>query len=190
MNRKVIIAAIVIVMAIPVLAVAYWLISPLFRDEEVNEEFAYSIQAQIPEGMTQAQAESTMETAARTNMPEKDEPMPEAEQIALKVFAGEFADQDAVHKGSGDAFIFRLPDGSHVLRFENFRVTNGPDLHVLLSRDGTAGDAVDLGSLKGNVGNQNYDIPADFTITEAHSVIIYCVPFRVTFSVARLAPPQ
>ena len=178
-----------VIIAIIGLAVAYWLFSPLLRDEEVNEDFQYSVQAVIPDNMSQSDAEATMVTAGESDDATIQDEMPEAEQVALKLLRGEFQDQDAVHKGSGSAFIFELPDGSHVLRFEDFRVTNGPDLHVLISPDGTAGSATDLGSLKGNAGNQNYEIPADFDVTSLDSVIIYCSPFRVTFSVAKLAPP-
>ena len=71
-------------------------------------------------------------------------------------------------------------------------VTPGPDLHVLLvpaedpaSRDDVTG-YVDLGSLKGNIGDQNYDIPTDVDIAEYGSVVIYCQPFHVLFSVATL----
>ena len=112
--------------------------------------------------------------------------------MALKV--GEFMDADSIHKGSGTAIIYRGPDGSLLLRLENFSVTNGPDLHVYLSphpnptRGGqvrTAG-SVDLGELKGNRGNQNYPIPAGVDVSTVNSVVIYCKPFSVVFSVAPL----
>ena len=82
-----------------------------------------------------------------------------------------------------------------MLRLEDFSVTNGPRLHVYLSNhpnptgsSQTRGDGyTDLGGLKGNKGNQNYDIPEYVDISEANSVVIYCVPFRVVFSVAPLA---
>ena len=103
-------------------------------------------------------------------------------------------DQDSIHKGSGTAIIYRGPDGSLLLRLENFSVTNGPDLHVYLSphpnpgRGGQVRTAgyVDLGELKGNRGNQNYPIPAGVDIDIQQSVVIYCVPFSVVFSVAML----
>jgi hypothetical protein len=46
---------------------------------------------------------------------------------------------------------------------------------------------LDLGSLKGNLGNQNYDIPAGTDINQFKSVVIYCLPFHVVFSTADLA---
>ena len=114
--------------------------------------------------------------------------------VAVKLKVGEFMDQDSIHRGSGTAIIYRGPDGSLLLRLENFSVTNGPDLHVYLSphhnpdRGGQvrAAGYVDLGELKGNRGNQNYAIPAGVDIGIQQSVVIYCVPFSVVFSVAML----
>jgi hypothetical protein len=95
--------------------------------------------------------------------------------------------------GSGDARIYALADGNLILRLENFSVTNGPDLHVLLAENPSPQDSdslgvyLDLGSLKGNLGNQNYDIPAGTDINQFKSVVIYCLPFHVVFSTADLA---
>ena len=115
------------------------------------------------------------------------------EPIRLK--AGDFKDADALHKGSGQALIYDLPGANKLLRLEDFKVTNGPELHVLLSQDPDPkrhsdleeAGFVDLGLLKGNIGNQNYGIPDDVDINAQQSVVIYCYPFRVVFSVATLA---
>jgi hypothetical protein len=48
---------------------------------------------------------------------------------------------------------------------------------------------VDLGELKGNIGDQNYDVPLDVDIENYQSVVIWCVPFRVPFSAALIASP-
>lgn len=116
------------------------------------------------------------------------------QSVAVKLKSGEFADADSFHKGSGIGTIYRGPDGSHLLRLEEFNVTNGPDLHVMLTPhqnpkkrgDVTASGYVDLGKLKGNKGNQNYDIPGDVDVAAQGSVVIYCLPFHVVFSVATL----
>ena len=113
----------------------------------------------------------------------------------VKLKVGQFQDIDSFHKGSGDATIYRGPDSSHLLRLENFEVTNGPDLHVILSPwEGPQGIGgrlktegyVDLGKLKGNIGNQNYEIPPEVDIEIHNTVTIYCAPFHVIFSVAAL----
>ena len=111
-----------------------------------------------------------------------------------QVTTGAFKDADAFHRGSGQAIIFTAPGGGHLLRLENLDVTNGPALHVILSphEDPTRGNEVklpgyaDLGPLKGNRGNQNYTIPADVDVSAIKSVVIYCKPFSVVFSVATL----
>ena len=120
----------------------------------------------------------------------------DAEPRAL--LSGQFRNADAFHRGSGTATVYELGDGGRrVLRFEDFRVTNGPDLRVLLANapapDGRSelADAgyIELAALKGNVGSQNYDIPDGFDLAAAGSVVIYCDPFRVIFSTATLTPP-
>lgn len=105
---------------------------------------------------------------------------------------GAFVDADSFHKGSGTALI--VQDGAQrVLRFEDFQVTNGPDLYVYLakhpqprSRQEVAQGYVSLGKLKGNIGPQNYAIPGDVDLTRYRSVVIYCQPFHVVFSTATL----
>ena len=81
---------------------------------------------------------------------------------------GQFVEIDAVHKGFGVAKIME-EGGKRYLRFENFKVTNGPDLYVYLSESKTPGNNlksldkyISLGLLKGNIGNQNYEIPEPF----------------------------
>ena len=111
-----------------------------------------------------------------------------------QILSGSFIEIDRVHKGSGQATIYRGPDGSYLLRIEDLKVTNGPDLHIFLSPhpNPTKLDelltfgAVDLGKLKGNIGNQNYVIPEDVDVNIQMTVVIYCVPFHVFFSIASL----
>lgn len=104
----------------------------------------------------------------------------------MVIAQGQFTDGDSFHKGEGSAKLYRLNDRSHLLRFEAFRVTNGPDLHVFLSENAEpkSGRYVDLGKLKGNIGEQNYPVPPE--ATAYRTVVIYCVPFSVVFSTAVL----
>ena len=119
---------------------------------------------------------------------------PAASDQVQAVAMGSFKDADAFHRGSGTATIYRTPDGSEVLRLENLNVTNGPALHVVLSTHPDPERSqqvkqegyVDLGDLKGNRGNQNYPIPAGVDTSIHKSVVIYCYPFAVVFSVAEL----
>ena len=98
------------------------------------------------------------------------------------------------HDGSGTAQIVELEDGSYILRFENLDVFNGPDLRVILSPSpitGGAGayddgDFLDLGDLKGNKGNQNYEIPAGTDLSKYETVAIWCRRFNVSFNAAEI----
>lgn len=115
---------------------------------------------------------------------------------ALRVLAtGQFISHE--HATSGTVRVVGLPDGSRVLRLENLDTSNGPALHVWLSnapvlrgREGwfvfDDGRHVDLGPLKGNVGNQNYPVPAAVDLGELSSVSIWCERFRVSFGAAEL----
>ncbi len=182
--------------AIPLLLLGGWLIRPLFVDTVVDESFPLGAEAAIPEQLTEDEARVMMSAASKLEI-EVEEPMTEAMESAdvVELKSGTFADADAFHKGEGTATIYQLEDGSHVLRFEDFRVTNGPALFVLVSPHpnpegrGDISDAgyVELARLKGNVGNQNYVLPDDLDPDDINSVIIYCKPFRVVFSTAALS---
>jgi hypothetical protein len=94
---------------------------------------------------------------------------------------------DGVHDAQGDTFTIPLENGSNVLRLENFKSTNGPDLYVYLSTDKGASEYVDLGKLKGSSGNQNYDIPGDVDLDKYNNVLIWCKAFGVLFGSAELS---
>jgi hypothetical protein len=98
------------------------------------------------------------------------------------------------HAGEGTATIIPLPDGSALLRFEDFGVTAGPDLYVYLvgaanpATSGDFGEYVDLGLLESNVGNQEYAIPSDVDVGQYQSVVIYCLAYDVLFATATFEP--
>jgi hypothetical protein len=117
-------------------------------------------------------------------------------ELQMNVAAkGEFRDADSAHRGKGTATIFETAAGTKVLRFTGFEATNGPDLEVWLvkasgiksSAEVTASQWVSLGPLKGNVGDQNYVIPAGIETRDYKSVVIWCEQFGVLFSAADLA---
>jgi hypothetical protein len=90
---------------------------------------------------------------------------------------------------TGEATVV-LGDGSdqRFLRFEDFETSNGPDLNVYLvnSSTGDVTDVVDLGDLRGNIGSQNYEIPADVDLSVYDTVMIWCVRFSTGFGQATL----
>ena len=183
-----------VIILIPVLGLAWWLLSPLFISQTVDEEFPRAANAVVPADMTMAAVEAEMMEMESVDRPMlTPEAMPPAAPTAIA--AGNFRDADSFHRGSGTATIYRNADGSHLLRFEDFRVTNGPDLRVLLAqspdpqsrRELQDGGFVHLAMLKGNIGSQNYELPAEVDpAAQGGSVIIYCQPFQVIFSVAPL----
>ena len=200
-TRKRIIIAAVVIIGVPGLALAWWLLSPLFISTTIDEEFPLAANAVVPADMTMEEAEEAMVLAAsRFNTYEEKVPeemaMPEdsmkMDASVVKVKSGSFRDADSFHKGSGTATIYRSADGKNLLRLEEFSVTNGPDLHVLLVPNpdpmgrGDVEGYTTLGKLKGNIGNQNYFLPDGDDGSGYGSVVIYCMPFHVVFSVATL----
>jgi len=206
-NRRIVF---VLMGAALVMALAYPLWSPIFRTDVVDEAFpALNTQEramlrELPAdqqaalvAMSAENAEMAGETARAMleNDQMMDETMPEMSAEPVIVADGSFIRIDAIHAAEGRAVVYAL-GGERLLRFEDFRVTNGPDLHVFLSRnvptqtfEGLGDNPIDLGQLKGNVGNQNYTIPAEIDLSLYHSVVIYCVPFGVAFSSAALTAP-
>lgn len=107
--------AVGVAVAVPFLALAWWLGSPLFIDKVVDEEFPFVQAAQVPADMTKREVEDAMETIAKVGS-ETKEAMTTEMSVASVVKAGEFTEVDSVHGGEGTASIYKLPDGSHVLR--------------------------------------------------------------------------
>jgi len=101
-----------------------------------------------------------------------------------------------VHQTSGRATIYKSVDGKEYLRLSDFTTSNGPDVHVLLVQAEDKAlenelvkgglDSVELGVLKGNQGDQNYDLPASVDLNKYQAVAIYCERFHAIFGVARL----
>lgn len=115
-------------------------------------------------------------------------------QNSTPVQTGVFHGQ--VHSTSGRASVYEGPDGKLTLRLTNFKTSNGPDVHVLLIAANDAQDndnflknnidRVELGKLKGNEGDQNYEIPAGTDLAKFHTVAIYCERFNANFGTAPL----
>lgn len=182
------------VAVVVVLAAGWFFVSPLFIDEVVEEAFVIPSRSEV-RGMSAAEREAAMDQTMRTvaSMPDKtlEEGMPASEPALIST--GMFRDADAVHRGEGSALLYELPDGQHLVRFEEFRVTNGPKLVVYLAEHPDPQSAADvlegflkLGDLKGNVGSQNYPLPAGTDVSNFGSVVIWCELFDVLFSPAAL----
>ena len=164
MNKLIIIALVAIIG----MGVAY-AISPYFTSSTVNETLPNSA---IPLKME----DTTM----------KDESM--MKDVIIQTYAGTFVGvDDGIHDAQGTVRTIPLNDGNNVLRLENFKATNGPDLYVYLSTDTKASEFVSLGKLKANNGNQNYDIPENTDLQKYSKVLIWCKAFGVLFGNADLS---
>ena len=117
----------------------------------------------------------------------------QAQGQGAKVLAkGEF--HNAEKAGRGTATVYQLADGKRALRLSNFETDNGPDLHVRLIAAADAKDTasvakadyVEVARLKGNKGNQNYDLPAKVDLGKYRVVSISCNRFSVNFAAAPL----
>jgi hypothetical protein len=146
---------------VPVLVGAWWAFRPekLFINEKVNEAAPAALSAE-----------------------------PQA------VYTGRL--EGKIHQTSGRATIYKTADGKEYLRLSDFTTSNGPDVHVVLVQaedkalDGEVVkgklESVELGTLKGNQGDQNYDLPASADLSKYQAVAIYCERFHAIFGVARL----
>jgi hypothetical protein len=98
------------------------------------------------------------------------------------------------HPTEGIATIYRMQDGARMLRFTNFRTSNGPNVHVYLVAADDAKDNetvqragfIDLGPIKGNIGDQNYALASDVDLSKYRAVSIWCQRFSVNFGAASL----
>ena len=198
-NTKIIIGIIIAAIVIP--SVVYTT-SPLFINTAVNESIPVSASSdfqkfmnmteegriQEAKNMTQQEKQTIMTEAAKVNNTVIENiSMTTIKETANKTLAGTFVGAgDGFHNAEGVAKLIQVGDGTNILRLENLKATNGPDLYVYLSRDKTASDFVSLGRLKGNMGNQNYEIPNGTNLTKYNNVLIWCRAFSVLFGSAQL----
>lgn len=200
-NRKVLIpAALVATAVVAFLAFGVFGIHTLFIDNEVDEAgpvFASGAGADaVVDSTDTLESDDNVESDDGEPAPAQDEtsdadadtaavPEAEAQPEIITVVSGDFGPISDRYNVTGVADV--LTDGSEqrFLRFENFESTNGPDLSVYLRADD--GSFVDLGELKGNIGDQNYEIPADVDLSVFDTVEIWCVRFNTGFGSATLA---
>jgi hypothetical protein len=211
MNRKrsIIIAIAIAAIAIPL---AFYAASPLLVNTEINEplpttsnasnnaaairefnkfmEMGEQQRKEMGNQMDSEEKEMIMIGAAQTNGATVYEEMTESgqeEEEASTLYIGEFVGvNDGIHNAEGKVKVLRLSDNTEFLRLEGFKATNGPDLYVYLSTDKQASDFVNLGRLKGNIGNQNYEIPEQTDLSKYNTVLIWCQAFSVLFGSADL----
>ena len=167
------------VLCVVVIAVLLYLFQPwaLFTNKQVNEDLPTSLPSTASASPSGSPSGSASPTAA-TN---------------TTLASGQFVSFE--HETTGTASLIRLADGRTIVRLSNFKTSNGPDVKVWLSvnpaskaKDARSGKYVNLGDLKGNVGNQNYDVPVAAAGETWNSVVIWCDRFSVPFGAANLKP--
>ena len=144
--------------------------------------------AQVAKNMTQNEKEMIMNEFSKQNAT-VNESMNETKMTNdTMTLMGNFVDAgDGFHKAEGIVKVINLADGRTFLRLENLKTTNGPDLYVYLSVGKDPSDIVNLGRLKGNIGNQNYEIPAGADLSKYDTVLIWCKAFSTLFGSAKLS---
>jgi hypothetical protein len=142
---------------------------------------------QAANNMTQKEKEIVMNEFSKQNSTVDENMSKTSMQKDTKTLMGNFVDAgDGFHKVEGVAKVINLADGRTFLRLENLKATNGPDLYVYLSTGKDASDIVNLGRLKGNIGNQNYEIPSGTDLMKYNTVLIWCKAFSTLFGSAKL----
>ena len=203
MNKGILTAIIV-----GVIAVGGFLASPLFYETEVDEPLPVVLNKIEPgltldkfsemeeqqrqilvEKMPQKLKDMIMEESATlptTFSEEMDDMMDKdssKENSIVIIKTGEFEGLTG-HKAKGIAKIIQVNDMTF-LRFEEFDVTNGPDLRVYVTQNGNVHDGIHLDKLKGSRGDQNY-LLENVDIVVYNTIVIYCQPFGVYFAQAEL----
>ena len=123
-------------------------------------------------------------------------PTAQSGSLPQPLVSGQF--YSILHPTAGTATIYQMGDGSRVLRLTSFSTSNGPDVHVYMVAADDAKDAatvqqagfVDLGVIKGNVGDQNYTLGSDLDLAKYRAVSIWCKRFSVNFGAAALRPTE
>lgn len=201
-----------IIIAAIVIPIGIYTLSPLFINTEINEPLpSLSSESSIgfekfmamteeekinaAKNMTVEEKDMIMRTAAEqdtiineTMTSTKDSSKNTEQNENKNLLVGDFMGvNDGIHNAEGKAKILTLSDGSQIIRLEEFRSTNGPDVHLYLSTNKQASDFIDLGRLKANIGNQNYQIPVNTDYNKYKYVLIWCQPFSVLFGSAQLS---
>ncbi len=164
---------------------------PLITDDVVDEDVVVVEQPAAPAAGGSSESE---EAAPSTEASQSSEGSQSSEAGSSEttgpreVASGEFEARD--HPGEGTATLVDTGDGT-VLTLTDFATDNGPDLFLyLVPADAPAGSvegSIDLGTLKGNVGDQQYDVPDDVDAGAGWRVVVWCRAFAVTFTEALLA---
>ena len=164
------------VLVVVVVIVLFWFQpQKLWIDDKVED----TIPAAVPQTSAPAIDPSVPSTVAAPLAP-------------VEVAKGSFISRD--HGTSGAVRILDLGGGRRILRLEGLKTDNGPDVYVYLTPNPAKGEEqafddghLSLGRIKGNLGDQNYDIPAGVELDTYKAVVIWCDRFNSAFGAADLS---
>jgi hypothetical protein len=155
------------------IAAAVLVVAPTLFDKKVDEQI-----------VTGAPASST----PAKSRPEGDSQPTRAPKGNVQIASGRFS--SIAHGGTGKAAVVELPSGARKVTLSDFETDAGPDLRLYVSTgnpaNGELGEFRDLGALKGNVGNQQYDLSKDVNLERYSTVVVWCRAFSVAFTSAPL----
>lgn len=207
-RRKIWVGGAIAVAVVLAVVVVWFEPQKLFLDERVDEAFPVSASSgdgaagsggsKEPAGSSGSTGSTTSPSTdpgsteePGTETPPTSSAEPPTPAGPVTVANGTFESID--HDTSGKALVVDVGDGTRVLRLEDLATDNGPDVFVYLSAapisDGEEAlddDFVDLGGLKGNLGNQNYEVPDDVDLERYRTVVIWCRRFSSGFGAADL----
>jgi hypothetical protein len=191
----------VLILLLPLLGITLPLLSNAQNSEEFNkqqsmeafEEFSAMTEDQknlAINNMSNVDVNMVMMGAAQINneVNETIQAMapPNTDMASIyELRSGNFTNSANISQASGISRILSV-DNNEFLRFENFKITNGPELHVYFTNDGDLVNGKDLGVLKGNIGSQNYFLGE--TANQYDTVVIASKPFKMVYAKATLEP--
>lgn len=163
-----------------VLGLGWYLISPLWRNVTLDEQLPQA--PVIQDTMDAATKEQFMKAvdAMKDKVMVGSDAMPSQQPIVL----AETPLVARAHDVAGKGLLLQIGD-QKVLRFENLKTINGPDLRIYLSSGLNVNDAIDLGPIRATEGNVNYSLPAGIDTTRYRNALIWCRAFGVLFSYAQ-----
>jgi len=203
-SRRAAIAGAVVVATIAIVAAVAFAPWRLFIDTEVRDADPFAAVSTTGDSPTAPSTAPTTATAPPTTTtpagveapsPTTAPPDPTSPPTtaAPVIRVGSF--RSIAHQTSGNVRVRPTPDGRQVVFIEGLATDNGPDVRVFLSPHPPEGDdsiygtdELELGPLKGNIGDQTYEVPADVDLSRYQSVVLWCERFSVGFGVAGLTP--
>jgi Electron transfer DM13 len=186
-------AGALVIVAVAAVVLVWFQPQKLFIDERVDQPVPTATTAPPADDRVGDAAPGSEPSGGATGSPpETTAPPTTATPEPVDIATGSFVSLD--HATSGTVRVLGLADGRRFVRLEGFATENGPDLYVYLSANPAGGpeaafdDAFrNLGRLQGNIGDQNYEIPADLALDGFASVVVWCDRFDSAFGAADLA---